>query len=329
MFLARRSAFLFFFMLFLFLGASLAAAREAGSFSQWLEKARYDARSRGISERTVSAALSDNIKVIPRILELDRAQPEKRLTFNEYKKNTITQRRVFRGWELGRKHATDLSEIERAYGVQRSVILALWGMETDFGRNTGGFGVVEALATLAFDGRRHDFFYSELMHALKILDDGHIAPAKMKGSWAGAMGQSQFMPSSFLKFAVDRNGDGRRDIWYSEEDVFASIANYLSQSGWRRDERWGRPVTLPRGGVPASLMGLDTRKPLSFWRGLGIMAADGQAIADVPGMEASLIVPDDRRGEQAYLVYENFRVLMKWNNSRYFATSVGLLADRL
>lgn len=325
----RHSFFLLFFVFFMSIAAALTAASPSVSFSQWLESTRQDARLRGISDGTIRAVLHDNLKPIPRIIELDRAQPESKLSFEKYKSNTITQKRIARGQALSKKHSADLTEIEEAYGVQRSYILALWGMETDFGRNTGGFGVVEALATLAFDGRRSDFFYSELMHALKILDDGHIVPSKMKGSWAGAMGQSQFMPSSFLKFAVDRNGDGRRDIWYSEEDVFASIANYLSQSGWRKDERWGRPVRLPKGGVPMSLMGLETIKPLSFWRGLGIMAEGGQAIPDVPGMEASLIVPDGREDGQAYLVYGNFRVLMKWNKSKYFATSVGLLADRL
>lgn len=298
-------------------------------FDSWLGSLRQEALSKGISERTVREALGADIKPIPRILELDRGQPESRISFSQYKLNVITQKRIMRGHELAQQHHRDLSEIERVYGVQKSYILALWGMETDFGRNTGGFSVIEALATLAYDGRRSDFFRSELLHALKILDDGHIISGQMKGSWAGAMGQSQFMPSSFLKFAVDYNGDGKRDIWYSEGDVFASIANYLSQSGWKKGERWGRQVSLPKKGIDPLLMGLEVRKPLSFWANLGIMAADGQPLPDVAGMEASLVQPDDKDKRQAYLVYDNFRVLMKWNRSKYFATSVGLLADRM
>ena len=308
--------------------AGVARANSEG-FGHWLEAFRREALAKGVSEKTVRNVLTSEIRPISRILELDRAQPESRLSFAQYKANTITEKRISRGRALESKYAQDLREIEQAYGVQRSYILALWGMETDFGRNTGGFSVVEALATLAYEGRRSDFFRSELLHALKILDDGHIVASRMKGSWAGAMGQSQFMPSSFLKFAVDYNGDGKRDIWYSEGDVFASIANYLSKSGWKRDQRWGRHVLVPATGIHKDLIGLEVRKPLSFWRELGIMAADGHSLPDVPGMEASLVYPDGKDKAHAYLAYDNYRVLMQWNKSRYFATSVGLLADRM
>ena len=319
--------FLVFIAGFLVILANPSYAGEG--FSRWLEGLRVEALAQGISPRTVDENLGDELLPLERVLELDRRQPESRLTFPEYRKNAVNPARIERGRSLSQQHTKKLELISHTYGVQSEYVLALWGIETDFGRNTGGFKVIPALATLAYDGRRSSFFRSELMNALKILDDGHIHQSRMKGSWAGAMGQSQFMPSSFLKFAVDYNGDGKRDIWYSEDDVFASIANYLAQSGWRAGERWGRQVRVPDGGIKPEFVGLGVRKPLSFWREIGIMANDGKMLPDVPGMEASLIFPDDNVNGAAFLVYENFRVLMKWNNSRYFATSVGLLADSL
>lgn len=249
------------------------------------------------------------------------------MTFAQYRKRVINDARIAQGRRLYRTHHALLEKTAEQYGVPAQYIVALWGIETSYGNNTGGFGVVPALATLAYDGRRASFFRKELMNALKIIDAGHIALDDMKGSWAGAMGQNQFMPSSFHAYAVDGNNDGKRDIWTSLPDVFASTANYLSRSGWVEDERWGRAVRIP-ASIKDSMIGLDTKYALKSWRNMGVTQPNGQPIPVVEGMKASLIAPDGRDGP-TFLVYNNFRVIMKWNRSTYFATSVGLLADQI
>ncbi len=202
----------------------------------------------------------------------------------------------------------------------------MWGLESDFGRYMSPFPVIDSLATLAHDGRRGDYFRAELLAALRIIDGGHVAPGEMRGSWAGALGQCQFMPSNFFKFAVDYDNDGRRDIWGTLPDVFASIANYLAGFDWRDDQTWGREVRLP-AGFDQSLVGLDTIKPIGAWQGLGARLPDG---GDLPARQlpASIVMPDGAGG-QAYLVYGNFRAILDWNRSTYFALSVGILADRV
>jgi membrane-bound lytic murein transglycosylase B len=226
--------------------------------------------------------------------------------------------------------------------VQPRFIVALWGIETNFGQNQGGFSVVQALATLAYEGRRSAYFRGELFNALRILDADHIKPAAMIGSWAGAMGQSQFMPSSFLKFAVDYDGDGKRDIWNTRADVFASAANYLKKSGWRDDQTWGREVKLPANFAPQlkalmptepppgcrALRFISERKPLTEWHQMGIRRSDGGPLPHRADLLASLAVPEGEQGP-ALLVYENFRTTLKWNCSILFATAVGMLADHI
>lgn len=225
------------------------------------------------------------------------------------------------------QYRNELEQAAQKYGVPPHYIVALWGIETSYGNNTGGFKVVPALATLAYDGRRSEFFRGELMNALKILQEGHIAPSEMKGSWAGAMGQNQFMPSSFNAYAVDGNGDGRRDIWTTLPDVFASSANYLSKHGWDNEQRWGRQVSLP-SGFSKSMADLDVKKSLSEWSRLGVKLTTGGNIPTSPDLQASIVAPDGLDGP-AFLVYDNYRVIMRWNKSTYFATSVGLLADAI
>ena len=244
----------------------------------------------------------------------------------------LSPARVAAGRERLRRHRDLLERVSAEHGVPPQVIVALWGIESSYGEITGGFPVVGSLATLAFDGRRADFFRRELLDALAILDGGDIAPEDMTGSWAGAMGQSQFMPSSYLRHAVDFDGDGRRDIWASLPDVFGSIANYLADAGWQRGYIWGRPVQVP-DDLPAGLVGLDVKKPLPEWGELGVRRADGGPLpaVDIP---ASLVIPDGGAGDaadgaRAYLVYHNFGVLMDWNRSTYFALTVGELADRI
>lgn len=302
------------------------SALAAQPFNQWIEGVKVEARQKGISESILSETLN-SIEPISRIIELDRKQPEGSMTFAEYYKKVISPQRIATGRHMYQKHRAELERAAKQYGVPAQYIVALWGIETSYGDNTGGFKVISALATLAYDGRRAEFFRAELMNALKILNQGHITPANMKGSWAGAMGQNQFMPSSFNTFAVDGNGDGKRDIWTSLPDVFASTANYLSKSGWKEDERWGREVKLP-SGFSESLTGKKITKSLSAWNAMGVRLPSGAALPSADGIEASIMVPDGVGG-RAYLAYNNYRVIMKWNNSTYFATSVGLLADQI
>ncbi len=308
------------------LATSPLAGAAAQPFGQWLEELRAEARERGISKKILETALSD-LEPIERVIELDRQQPEFTLTFQEYRERVVPQSRIDRGRRMMAEHRELLEEIGGEYGVQPRFIVALWGIETDFGRVTGGFPIIDSLATLAHDGRRSEYFRGELFNALQILDEGHITVDEMKGSWAGAMGQSQFMPSSFLNFAVDYTGDGRRDIWHTREDVFASAANYLARSGWRDDMTWGRQVRLPDGFDP-NLAGLDHRKRIGQWQELGVRRADG---SNLPGRQlmASIIIPDENDPETAFMVYENFRTTLKWNRSNYFALAVGLLSDAI
>lgn len=305
--------------------AEAAFAQQRVAFEEWLAVLETEARARGISEATLDAAFA-GVEPVARIIELDRTQPEGRLTAAEYLERVVPQARISAARERLATHRDLLEAVGRRYRVQPRFIVALWGLETDFGRYTGGFGVIEALATLAYDGRRSAFFRSELLDALRILDQGHVGVEAMKGSWAGAMGQSQFMPSSFLAYAVDHDGDGRRDIWTSLADVFASIANYLALAGWKDDQTWGRPVRLP-AAFDGEFIGLEVVKPIGAWQALGVRRHDG---SDLPTRQlpASIVRPDGP-DSQAYMVYDNFRTTLEWNRSTYFALAVGHLADAM
>ncbi|XDZ66847.1 lytic transglycosylase domain-containing protein [Alphaproteobacteria bacterium LSUCC0684] len=318
----------------LLLGASCisfhAAANEE-SFDSWLANLRKEAISKGISEATLDAALT-GIEPIPRVIELDRKQPEFTLTFAEYLNLVVPDSRKERARDRFRTHQDLLTKIGKKYGVQPRFIVALWGIETDFGRVMGSFKVIPALASLAYDGRRSEFFRKELFYALQVINEGHITADAMMGSWAGAMGQSQFMPSSFIRYAQDYDGDGRRDIWGTQGDVFASAANYLKQVGWRDDITWGREVRLPKSGAAAAdnamaLHDAKTWKGLNDWAGLGVTRADGSALPE-RNIEARLVLPDGKDG-RAYLVYRNFEAILKWNRSNYFAIAVGTLSDAM
>lgn len=310
------------------IAAGLLCARgglAAEDFDLWLQELRRDARAAGVRPATLDAALA-GVRPIPRVIELDRRQPEGRLSFVEYRRRVLSEQRVTRGRELLERHAALLRRVAGDFGVPPRVIVALWGVESSFGSFTGDFPIIAALATLAHDGRRSDFFRGELIAALRILDNGDVRPERMRGSWAGAMGQSQFMPSSYLNFAVDYDGDGRRDIWDSLPDVFASIANYLAGAGWSPGYTWGREVRVP-AGIGGDLEGLDVRRSLAGWQSLGLRTATGQPLPDV-AIDASLLRTDDGRGP-AFLVYDNYRVFLRWNRSHHFALTVGTLADRL
>ncbi|MFQ5619540.1 MAG: lytic transglycosylase domain-containing protein [Rhodospirillales bacterium] len=295
------------------------------SFAQWVDGLRQEAAQRGIHSATLDAALN-GLEPIARVVELDRKQPEFTLTFRQYMDRVVPRARVEKGRQRLRENRALLEEIGRKYGVQPRFLVAFWGIETDFGQVTGGFRVIPALATLAYDGRRSAYFRGELLNALEILDQGHIALPDMVGSWAGAMGQSQFMPSSFVTFAVDYDGDGRKDIWNTKADVFASAANYLSRVGWKGDQTWGRPVRLPKG-FDTGLASLKIRKRLSEWQRLGVRRADG---GDLPKRDlmASVVLADGPGGP-AYVVYDNYHAILKWNRSTFFALAVGSLAEQI
>jgi membrane-bound lytic murein transglycosylase B len=314
-------------------GPARAADGVSVAFASWLDGLKKEALARGISRSTVDTALT-GVEPIPRVLELDHNQPEFVQTLTQYMAKRITEPLVEQGRGLLAQNAPVLQRIESKYGVQPRFLVALWGIETNYGRYTGGFNVVQALVTLAYDNRRKDRFRAELFDALEILDRGDITAPEMLGSWAGAMGQNQFMPSVFVRYAEDFDGDGRRNIWTSKEDVFASAANYLAKSGWKADQTWGRKVLLPGGfdyrladDFTKPLSQRDLRKRLSEWQALGVRREDGR---DLPTRDllASLILPEGPGGP-AYLVYDNFRVLMTWNPAFLFAVTVGTLADRL
>ncbi|HYD98607.1 MAG TPA: lytic murein transglycosylase [Alphaproteobacteria bacterium] len=306
------------------LSALLASpAQAAGDFGSWLRELRQEAASAGISARTLDAALT-GIAPIPRVLELDRKQPEGTMTYEQYRTRILSETRIANGRSNLQRHRAMLDQVSQRYGVPAKVIVALWGIETAYGTNMGSFSIVEALATLAYDGRRSEYFRKELLAALKIIDQGDISAAAMKGSWAGAMGQSQFMPTSYQSYAVDFNGDGRRDIWGTQADVFASAANYLAKAGWKSGVAWGQAVVLPAGFDPG-LVTLDTRKPLADWLKAGVrLTGNGNALGASSGL--SLVQPGGASGP-TFLVSENYRAILRWNRSSYFATSVGQLAD--
>jgi len=302
-----------------------SAVKPSSPFDDWLAGVRRDAMADGISKQTLDASLG-NIQPIQKILDLERNQPEFKITFAQYFARAVTDQRVATGRQMIEEYRLLLDQISASYGVQSRFIVALWGMESDYGRYTGGYPVIGALATLAYGSERKDMFRAELIDALHILDEKNIAPELMTGSWAGAMGQCQFMPSSFQRYAVDFHGDGHRDIWTNQADVFASIANYLKSSGWHAGESWGSEVRLP-AGFDRSLIDWKSARPVEEWRRLGMRSLGGGELA--PSLPpAGLVAPDGPTGP-AYLVYPNFKIIMKWNRSTYFATSVGLLADRL
>jgi membrane-bound lytic murein transglycosylase B len=312
-----------------FLAATGAAVRPLragqGDFYSFLAGLRRDAAGQGVRASTIDVALR-NAQYLPHVIELDRKQPERTMTFSEYLEKVVTAQRMDGARYQLAENRVLLDGIWRRYSVEPRFVVALWGIESDFGKVMGNYSVVSALATLAYDGRRSSYFRGELISSLHILDQGHIRADNMVGSWAGAMGQCQFMPSTFLGYAVDYDGDGRKDIWNNRADALASIANFISRLGWRGGEGWGREVILP-AGFDARYTGLEIKRPTDEWSRLGVRSIDAGPLAGRAG-EASLVMPDGADGP-AFLVYDNFRAIMKWNKSTYFATAVGYLADSM
>ncbi len=301
------------------------------SFAAFLASMRAEARRAGIAATTLDrafAGLAPNQGVIDR----DRHQPEFTMTWARYRTLVISDQRIANGRGAFRQNRALLTRIQDRYGVSPGVIMGIWGLESSFGTELGSFHVVEALATLAWEGRRATFFRTELLAALRILDHGDVSPAHMTGSYAGAMGQPQFMPSAYLRYAVDFEGNGRRDIWTSTPDTLASIANYLADSGWRPGGTWGQPVTLPPGFATADT-GRDNRQPVGAWVRRGVASANGRPLAS-PDTQAALLLPDGPgadpngpTGESAFLAYGNFAAIRRYNPSDYYAIAVGLIGD--
>ncbi len=256
---------------------------------------------------------------------MDGKQPERtRIGFSTYLKNVLSQTRIDNGRNGLADNRQLLNTVSSTYGVPAEVIVSLWGIETSYGKNTGGFDMITALSTLAWEGRRAHFFKTELLYALSILEGRHIDRQSFKGSWAGAMGQNQFMPSSWHRYAVDFNGDGHKDIWKTKADIFASSANYLHRNGWNPNLKWGWQIEFPyeRANIP---MLSKQKKTYEEWMRLGIRFKNSQP--NIPSTTVlTFIIPDGGEG-RAYLVSQNFDTIMSWNKSVYFALTVGILSD--
>ena len=303
--------------------AALATQADAaqGDFGSFVAGVYAEATAAGIRRDILDAAFA-GVQPNQRVIDKDRRQAEFNMTWTRYKALVISEKRIANGRIAISQNRPLFSQVESRYGVAANVIAGIWGLESSFGAETGDYKVIESLATLAWEGRRAVFFRSELMAALKILNNGDITPARMTGSYAGAMGQPQFMPTSFLRLAVDFDGDGRRDIWTNKADVLGSIANYLARSGWRAGETWGQPVTVPSG---FSASGRDVRRPLSDWIRLGVIPAGGRWVASGEA-PASVLAPDGSGGE-TFVVFNNFMSIRRYNPSDFYAIAVGLIGD--
>jgi membrane-bound lytic murein transglycosylase B len=288
-----------------------------------LSEVRAEARRAGIRPATLDSAFA-GVSPNQKVLDRDHHQPEFTMTWARYRSLVITGKRITEGLQAVAANRGLFQRVEARYGVSPNVIAGIWGLESSFGTGTGDFRVVEALATLGWEGRRASFFRGELIAALKILDHGDVAPNGMTGSYAGAMGQPQFMPSSYLRYAVDFEGHGRRDIWTSEPDVLGSIANYLAQSGWRAGQSWGQAVTVPPG---LEVQGREVRRSLADWAQAGIRPVSGRwaGTADMP---TALVAPDGAGGE-TFAVFGNFAAIRRYNPSDFYAIAVGLIGDQV
>lgn len=299
--------------------------RDPAQFPAYVETLKKKARAEGISEATINRAFA-NIHFVDRAVQADRNQPEKKVLLDDYMKRVVTRQNIDKAREMAGQHRDKLERISKQYGVESKYIVALWATESQFGEIQGKEDTLSALATMAFEGRREAFFTSELMAALEMIDKGKITAGQMKGSWAGAMGQNQFMPSSYLHYGVDGDGDGQVDIWNNLDDVFASTANYLKQEGWKAGESWGREIRLPPD-FDKTHAGIESEqgKTINEWNAEGVRQADGKPLPE-EASKAWIITPDDGM-DRSFLVYPNFHSLRHWNRSWYFAISIGSLAD--
>ena len=303
-------------------GLAVAAAAPTESFSAYVAELRVLARKAGVSQGTIDHALG-HVQLIQRAIDLDRHQPESTLTWAQYRQRIVNDQRIALGRKLYSKHRELLARVTQRYGVEPGVIMGIWALESNYGADSGKFPIVDSLVTLAWEGRRRAFFQSEAIDALKVLDRGDITLDKMVGSYAGAMGQTQFMPDSVLKYSVDFNGDGRRDLWSDMGDIFASTANYLAREGWQSTLTWGRPIVLP-SGFDASLAGHAKRRPLAEWARLGV------PLPAIPMQTVVSVVLPGGAGDEAFLTYwPNYKALRSYNPPDKYCLSVGLLGDAI
>lgn len=312
---------------FLFLLTALAtwSVHAQSSFDDWLAAFRQDAAAQGISAATLDAALT-GLTPVERVLELDGRQPEFVHTFAQYLGRRVTPRQVARGQAMLQAHAALLDAVEEEYGIPKAVLVAFWGLETNYGTTQGRLNIPASLATLAFDGRRSSFFRNQLLDALRIIDAGHVQAIDMNGSWAGAMGHLQFMPSTFRAYAVDGDGDGRIDVWQSLPDAMVSAANYLQRAGWQPGQPVALEVRLPEG-FDWRLARIAHRLPVAEWSALGVRQADASALPAAAG-RAAIVLPQGWQGP-AFMVFDNFDVVMRWNRSVNYALTVAQLAHEL
>ncbi|WP_312378814.1 lytic murein transglycosylase [Pseudomonas oryzihabitans] len=295
------------------------------SFEQWRSRFRALALGRGISAATFDQAFA-GVQPDPAVIAADRSQPEFTKPVWEYLESAVSPLRVRNGKSLLIQQAGLLASLEARYGIEPARLVAFWGMESNYGNNMGNKGVIRSLATLAYEGRRPDFAQDQLIAALGILQHGDVTADRMIGSWAGAMGQTQFIPTTYDQYAVDFDGDGRRDIWGSTADALASTANYLKASGWQDGKPWGYEVRVP-ANFDYSLADMGVRKSLAEWNALGIQGLGLPQPAAQPSDSASLLLPAGHRGP-AFLVFNNFRTILKYNNSSSYALGVALLSER-
>jgi membrane-bound lytic murein transglycosylase B len=294
------------------------------AFFDWVAQFRVRARAAGIDEATLRRAF-DDVHMIYRVVAADQSQPEFTRAVWDYLDSAVSVQRVTQGQDKWQALRPVIDSVAARYGVPAEILVAIWGIESNFGRNMGDIPTIDALATLGFEGRREAWASSQLLAALKILQNNDIDRAHMLGSWAGAMGQTQFLPSVYLAYAVDADGDGRRDIWGSEADVMASTANFLVNSGWQANQPWGWEVVLPPG-FDYALADAKLRQTNAAWGSLGVQTADHAALP--PGADSSLLLPAGARGP-AFLVGPNFRVILRYNNATSYALAVSLLAQRI
>lgn len=306
---------------------SLAPVTTAQSFADWRAQLRMQALSEGISPLLFEQALA-GLTPDPQVIAADQSQPEFSRPVWEYLESAVSSWRVARGKALLAEHAKTLNAIESRYNVEPSILVAVWGMESGFGQNIGSKNVIRSLATLAYEGRRNAFWRGQLLAALHILQEGDISPSAMLGSWAGAMGQTQFMPTTYRQYAVDFDGNGRRDIWNSSTDALASAANYLSLSGWQHGLPWGFEVQLPVQGFDYAIADGQVRKTLAQWQALGVRPRDKISMRKLGQLQATLFLPSGHQGP-AYLLLDNFRSILKYNNSSSYALAIGLLSNAL
>ncbi len=300
--------------------STIAHTQELASF---IESIKAKANARGISEATLKYL--DSAVIIDRVLELDQKQPEFSLNFANYLNLVINKKRITQGQKHVRAYDELFAQVYKKYGVPKNILVAFWGLESNYSETTGVFPLLDAMVTLSYDKRRREFFTAELLDTLELIDNNIIAP-DIKGSWAGALGGVQFLPSNLLKYGVDGDGDGKIDLWNNPRDMFLSAGNFLKNIGWKRGQKWGREIALPKD-FDYALADLSIQKPVKEWSTFGVTNADGSALPNA-SLSASIVVPMGAFGPK-FMVYNNYRTILNWNRSTLYGLSVGILSDRL